>query len=294
MGNVLKQMFGNVAGDKECAAFWENFPKELPRASLPYLLLDGVGITCSKSQWKTAVNLGLNVGTLIGTYALNRNVEFFKDIGNVMPRIFTSDPATNLTIFEYLVGNAIAFVFGATDVDHFYNAKDPGTAVLNCITSPIQCIGDVFDIIGSSIPATCPQGKILWAGSCYAPTHQGCKRTAVWTEDCGPFGGSPTNCADKRIVDAEYGDFLDFLGTDAVYFKSTAKGLCTYQKGGLRTVKVDYHVADVCPKGYKPTGLGTCLIDAGGGGNTPAPFDWKTVAWVGGGVGAALLVFYLV
>ncbi len=108
-------------------------------------------------------------------YIGNRNVGFLKTLGKMIPKLFTSDEATNATIAEYLVINIVLFFFDAVFASRksVYDAKTPGEAVQNCLSDIVQCTKDAISYIGELKSPTCAPGLDYDAGLCYEPCKAG-------------------------------------------------------------------------------------------------------------------------
>lgn len=167
MGNILSSLLKNFLTTSECKAFWDAFPKNIGKVSLPFLVLDGIGLTCGSKSWKVAVNLAANIGLFAGTYIINNNVGFMTTLAKVVPRLFTQDPVLNLSMLEYLVANAVLFLMTASQSDHFYEADNTADAVINCISNPIQCVIDGIEYLATGIPASCKKDNDYDTGLCY-------------------------------------------------------------------------------------------------------------------------------
>jgi hypothetical protein len=110
MGSLLSKLIGSFVGNQPCESFLKDFPNNVGKLSLPSVVLDGLGLTCSGGNRSgPLINFAGNVTSLIMLYIGNRNVGFLKSLGKMIPKLFTSDEATNATIAEYLVINIVLF-----------------------------------------------------------------------------------------------------------------------------------------------------------------------------------------
>lgn len=165
MGGLISKLIGST---EPCEAFWKNFPKNIPKINLGSAILDMTGLTCSGGRSSIAINLAANAAAAIGLYAANTQVGFMKSLGKLIPKVFTSDPETNATIFEYLVFNIILFIVDIVgETRSVYEAKTAAEAVENCLLSPIQCAKDAIEYIGKMEAPTCAGGMDKDAGLCY-------------------------------------------------------------------------------------------------------------------------------
>lgn len=174
MGTIFSKLIGSALGFMPCASFLKDFPRNVPKISLPSVILDGLGITCSGDRSAPVINFAANVASAIGLYVANTQLGFMKTIGNLIPRVFTSNPETNATIFEYLVMNIILFMLDAlAGGKSVYDANTPGEAVVNCTSDLIGCTKDLISYIGELKSPTCAKGLDTDAGLCYKPCKPG-------------------------------------------------------------------------------------------------------------------------
>lgn len=176
MGSLLSKVIGSFLGNQPCESFLKDFPANLGKLSLPSVVLDGLGVTCSGGNRSgPLINLAGNITSAIVLYVVNKKVGFMKSLGKLIPKLFTSDEATNATIFEYLVINIVLFFFDAVFASRksVYDAKTPGEAVQNCLSDLVQCSKDAIAYLGELKSPTCAKGLDTDAGLCYKPCKDG-------------------------------------------------------------------------------------------------------------------------
>ena len=176
MGSLLSKVIGSFLGNQPCESFLKDFPANLGKLSLPSVVLDGLGVTCSGGNRSgPLINLAGNITSAIVLYVVNKKVGFMKSLGKLIPKLFTSDEATNATIFEYLVINIVLFFFDAVFASRksVYDAKTPGEAVQNCLSDLVQCTKDAIAYLGELKSPTCAKGLDTDAGLCYTPCKDG-------------------------------------------------------------------------------------------------------------------------
>lgn len=173
MGSFLSTMVKGLFTDTPCKAFFQDFPSNMGRSSLPYIIGDSMGLTCNKGGWQPGVNIAANVATAIVLQICNKKVGFLKSLNSVLPTIFGKDEATNATILEYLILNAILFLYQTNSGNII--TDDPAETALNCIFNPIKCMGEFIGWAKGLKPATCPLNYEDQGSLCYKQCDMGYK-----------------------------------------------------------------------------------------------------------------------
>jgi hypothetical protein len=178
MGSLLSKVIGAFAGSQPCESFLKDFPTKIGKVSLPSIVLDGIGLTCSGGNRSAPlINMAGNVAGMITLYVANTNMGFMKSLGKMIPKLFTDDEATNATIFEYLVLNIVLFAMDSLSSTGktVYDGKTAGEKVQNCLSNPIQCAKDAVAYLGQLKSPTCKAGLESDAGLCYESCKAGYK-----------------------------------------------------------------------------------------------------------------------
>ena len=162
MGSVLTSLVSR----KECTSWLHDFPKNISRVSLPYVVLDALGLSCTNGSG-VGINAATNGAILFALMALNKaKPNFLQDL---MPKLVSDDPATNASVIEYLIINAGLLLVGElASVDCSSEDKSPSEQALCYLTHPTS----VFSALKRLKPRkphslTCKADEEYDAGLCY-------------------------------------------------------------------------------------------------------------------------------
>jgi len=145
---------GGILG-KKCKVFVEEFPNNLHKASLPYIVGDLLDITCTKEKNKILLNILGNIGLMVASGALSK-VKAIEALQGIFPPIFSADPQLNAAVLYYILSNAILIIIdfaNPVEVDTLKKryAEEGVAGIISECTNPFKCIGVATEAVAGAI-----------------------------------------------------------------------------------------------------------------------------------------------
>jgi len=160
----------------------QQFPHNLHHITLPYIVLDGLGITCNPNS-NVGINLAANAGLLVGSGLLAR-AEFARFITENLPRILSANPEMNATMIYYILLNVLAYLprmgerIDADSLKQTYEDEGIPGLISKCGSNPFTCLGAVISDLKKRkgqkhLKAKCRKNEDKVDGICYKKCPKG-------------------------------------------------------------------------------------------------------------------------
>lgn len=236
----------------ECELFLSDFPINLHKFTLPWLIIDNLGVFCVGGKNNRIINAITHGGFIIGLLAANKT-KFLQSIGKFL-KPFMAMLYKGITdnqaafIGPYLITQIIliiaSFLFPSPAKDESIEEKCKG------IVNPIkltECMGQIIKDTKSrkSHALVCKETQVYDAGLCYPKLSENIEKTIIhrgpyaWPKCPKGFRNDGAYCFKENSYDRGVGVPL--------------KGVCPKDRdhwGGL--------CYKACPKGSKRTASCTC------------------------------------